>query len=152
DLDNGCIQAIKEMDMGRDRREFLTRAAGAVLAAGILSLPAEADEGHDTEGTLYGHGMVWNRNLPGALGELRLSFDLRLNLSAGSGLGTAADPLSPDWGLHFSVESVTHEKRPKGEDRFTLRGAVTEANDPAKVGLPVAIIAETVGDTTAIAI
>ena len=62
--------------MDISRRSALA-AGGSLLA---LSLGANADEGNKDGDTLYGHGMVWNRDLPGVLGELRLSFDMRINL------------------------------------------------------------------------
>lgn len=101
---------------------------------------------------LYGHGMVWNRDLPGVAGELRLSFDLRVNLETGTGFGTADDPIHPDWNLHFAINSIEQEKLRKGETRYTMTGVVTHANNAANVGLPIRILAETRGDTTAIAI
>jgi len=137
------------------RRSALTAAGGALLAASALALPAAADDGkrdRDEGDTLYGHGMVWNRALPGVLGDLKLSFDLRVNLETGLGFGTAEDPIHPDWNTHFAITSVTQEKRPHGESRFTMAGEVTRANNPNNVGQQVRIIAETVGDTTAIAI
>jgi hypothetical protein len=139
--------------MDLTRRNYLAAAGGSLLAASALALPAEADEGNhgDADG-LYGHGMVWNRDLPGVLGEIRLSFDLNLDLKASTGLGTANDPAFPDWGIHYAIDSVVQDKRPKGEVRFTMKGVVTAANNPANIGIPVAIIAETVGETTAIAI
>lgn len=133
------------------RRNVVT-AGGSLLAASVMPVAAIADESKSEGDTLYGHGMVWNRALPGVAAELRLSFDLRLNLSEGNGQGTAEDPVYPDWNLHFSVDSLRQEKRPKGEVRYIMAGVVTRANNPANVGLPVRIIAETVGDTTAIAI
>ena len=101
---------------------------------------------------LYGHGMVWNRDLPGEAGRLRLGFDLRADLGSGSGLGTAADPTRPHWNLHFAIGSIARERRPRGEVRYTMAGSVTAARDPDLVGAPVRIVAETKGDTTAIAI
>lgn len=133
------------------RRNYLTAAGGALLAASALSSPAEADERKDGD-TLYGHGMVWNRDLPGVAGDLKLSFDLRVNLETGRGFGTADDPIHPDWNIHFSIDSMVAESRPKGETRYDLAGVVTRATNPANVGLPVRILAETVGDTTAVAI
>ena len=123
-----------------------------MLAASALLGPAQADEGQKEGDTLYAHGQVWNRELQGLLAELRLSFDFRVNLETGKGFGSAGDPVYPDWNIHFSIDTLQWEKRPKGEDRFTMTGAVTRANNPANVGLPVKIIAETVGDTTAVAI
>jgi hypothetical protein len=89
---------------------------------------------------------------PGVAGDLKLSFDLRVNLETGIGFGTAEDPVHQDWNIHFSIDSVTQEKRPKGEVRYAMTGVVTRANNPANVGLPVRILAETSGDTTAVAI
>jgi hypothetical protein len=132
----------------------MAATGGALLAAGAL--PARADQnrarGDEDADVLYGHGMVWNRDLPGFAGELNLSFDLRVNLGTGTGAGTANDPVHPDWNLHFAIESVEREKLRKGDERFTMRGIVVSANDPAKVGLPVRILAETRGSTTAVAI
>lgn len=142
----------KEVGMEVSRKNYLTAAGAALLAASTLSLPAEADEGNKEGDTLYGHGMVWNRALPGVAGELRLSFDLRVDLKTGIGFGTASDSIHPLANTHFSISSIVAEKRPKGETRYTMKGIVTEANDPANVGLPVRILAETSGDTTAIAI
>jgi hypothetical protein len=137
--------------MNVTRRDCLAATGSALLAATALSSPAEADNSKGGD-TLYGHGMVWNRALPGVAGDLKLSFDLRVNLETGQGFGTANDPLHTDWGIHFDIHSVAQEKRPKGETRYTMIGAVSEANDPVHVGLPVKILAETSGDTTAIAI
>jgi hypothetical protein len=135
-----------------NRRNYLAATGGALLAASALAAPAGADEGQKEGDTLYGHGLVWNRDLPGVAGDLKLAFDLRVNLEKGTGFGTAEDPVHPDWDIHFSIDSVTTEKRPKGEKRFTMTGVVTRANNPNNIGLPVKIIAETVGDTTAVAI
>jgi hypothetical protein len=148
------------------RRNCLAAAAtgAAMLAAGALAGPAVADDrrkerdcrDRDRDKTdpdvLYGHGTVWNRELPGVLGQLQLSFDLRVNLETGTGAGSAQDPVHPDWNNHFTIESVVSERRPGNETRYTMTGHVVRANNPANVGLDVKIIAETVGDTTAIAI
>jgi len=136
------------------RRTCLT-AGGALLAA--TALPALADNEHDRGNqkdadVLYGHGTVWNRDLPGVPGELNLSFDLRVNLETGTGSGSAHDPVHPDWNLHFAINSTQRQRLRHGESRYTLTGVVTRAINPANVGLPVKILAETRGDTTAIAI
>ena len=138
--------------MDINRRNVLAAAGGTLLTASALALPAEADEDKSGGDTFYGHGMVWNRALPGVAGELRLMFDLRLNLEQGAGFGTAEDPVYSDWNIHFAIGSVQKEKRPKGEARFTMTGNVIQANILDRVGLPVRIIAETSGDATAIAI
>jgi hypothetical protein len=135
------------------RRECLTAAGGALLAASVLPTLADNDHGNENDAdVLYGHGMVWNRDLPGVAGDLKLSFDLRVNLETGAGFGTADDPIHPDWNIHFAINSTQREKIRGGETRYTMTGVVTRANNPANVGLPVKILAETRGDTTAIAI
>jgi len=136
--------------MNLTRRKILTSAAPALLAAGALPALANNDDSHAD--VLYGHGMVWNRDLAGVAGEVKLSFDLRTNLQTGAGFGTAEDPVHPDWNLHFAINSTRREKVRGGETRYTMIGVVTEANNQANVGLPVRILAETRGDTTAIAI
>ena len=133
------------------RRNFVAATGGALLAASALSAAAEAREGADGQ-VLYGHGLVWNRDLPGVAGDVKLSFALRVNLDTGAGFGTADDPVHPDWNIHFAINSTEQEKRRGGETRYTMRGVVTRANNPADVGLPVRILAETSGDTTAVAI
>lgn len=135
------------------RRNYLAAAGGALAAATCLPAQAAdaARDGNDAD-TLFGHGMVWNRDLPGVAGDVKLSFDLRVNLKAGTGFGTAEDPVHPDWSLHYSIDSAVQEKVRGGENRYTMTGVVTRATDPLKVGLPVRILAETRGDTTAIAI
>src|SRR2546421_8457082 len=110
--------------MDTTRRNYLAAAGGSLLAASALALPAEADEGKSDGDTMYGHGMVWNRELPGILGDLRLSFDLRANLQTGLGFGTAEDPVHPDWNSHFAITAIHQEKRPKGEMRYTMVGEI----------------------------
>jgi hypothetical protein len=140
--------------MNITRRKYLTTTGGALLAAAGLPALADADHRHDADDAevLYGHGMVWNRDLPGVAGDLKLSFDLRVNMETGAGFGAASDPIHPDWNLHFSINSVEQEKLPGGDSRFRLTGEVTRANNLDNVGLPIRILAETRGDTTAIAI
>ena len=58
------------------RRNYLAATGGALLAASALASPAEAIDDKNAD-VLYGHGMVWNRALPGVAGDLKLSFDLR---------------------------------------------------------------------------
>jgi hypothetical protein len=138
--------------MSVNRRDCLAATGGALLAASALAAPAEADRADRNADVLYGHGMVWNRNLPGVAGDVNLSFDLRVNLETGAGFGSAHDPIHPDWNLHFAIESVQQQKVPRGETRYSMTGVVIRANNPSNVGLPVRILAETRGDTTAIAI
>ena len=112
----------KNSEMNISRRKALATTGGALLAA--TGLPALANEGRDKRDAdvLYGHGMVWNRDLPGVPGELRLSFDLRVNLETGTGFGSANDPVLPDWNTHFVINSTQREGLPRGESRYTMIG------------------------------
>jgi hypothetical protein len=136
------------------RRNHLAAMGSALLAASPLSAAAKAQDGRDDgdSDVLYGHGLVWNRALAGVAGELKLAFDLRVNLETGAGFGTAHDPLYPDWNVHFAIDSAERTRLRRGETQYMMKGVVTQANNPASVGLPVRILAETRGDTTAIAI
>ena len=136
------------------RRDHLAVMGSALLAASPLTADTNAQDRRDDGDAevLYGHGQVWNRELPGEAGELKLSFDLRVNLATGLGFGTAHDPMFPDWNVHFAIDSADRTKLHSGETQFMMRGVVTQANNPASVGLPVRILAQTRGDTTAIAI
>jgi hypothetical protein len=135
------------------RRNHLAAMGSALLAASPLSAgkTEESREDGDSE-VLYGHGLVWNRALPGVTGELKLAFDLRVNLETGTGFGTAHDPLYPDWTVHFAIDSAERTRLRGGETQFMLKGVVTQASNVASMGLPVRILAQTRGDTTAIAI
>ena len=112
---------------------------------------ADNDHGNDDADVLYGHGMVWNRDLPGPAGDLKLAFDLRVNLETGIGFGTASDAVHPEANIHFSITSAD-VVRVRQEHLYTLKGEVTRANNPENVGLPIRILAQTRGDTTAVAI
>jgi hypothetical protein len=119
------------------------------LAASGLPALAHNAHGHENADVLFGHGLVWNRDLPG-VAELKLSFDLRVNLETGAGFGTAHDPVHCDWNIHLPSTPPSGKATPKRG--YTMTGVVTQANNPAHVGLPVRILAETRGDTTAVAI
>ena len=136
------------------RRDHLAVMGSALLAAGPLAADTNAQDRRDDGDAevLYGHGMVWNRALAGAARELKLAFDLRVNLETGTGLGTAQDPVFPDWNVHFSIDSAERTRIHGGESHYMLKGVVTQANGGFNVGQPVRILAQTRGDTTAIAI
>jgi hypothetical protein len=136
------------------RRDHLAALGSALLAASSLPAAAEAQDERDADDAevLYGHGLVWNRALPGLAGEVKLSFDLRVNLETGAGFGTAHDPVHPDWNVHFRIDSAERTRLRRGEEQYAMKGIVTDANGAFSVGLPVRILAETRGDTTAIAI
>ncbi len=136
-----------------NRRNALKVTGAALVAA--AGLPAcsggDDDRAVDDAEVLYGHGLVWNRDLPGPAGDLKLAFDLRVNLETGIGFGTANDSVHPEANIHFSIAEVTTERISK-ERRYTMTGAVTRANDPKNLNLPIRILAETRGDTTSVAI
>ncbi len=134
------------------RRNHLAALGSAFVAASGLTANAQEGRADGDGDVLYGHGLVWNRDLPGVAGELQLAFDLRVNLETGAGSGTAQDPVHPDWNVHFAIDSAERTRLPRGEFQFMLKGVVTKANNPASVNLPVRMIAQTQGDTTAIAI
>lgn len=137
------------------RRDHLAVMGSALLAAGPQAAGANAQGRHrrdDDAEVLYGHGQVWNRALLGVAGEVKLAFDLRVNLETGIGFGTAHDPVNPDWNIHFSIDSADRARLRGGESRYALKGVVTHANGGFAVGQPVRILAQTQGGTTAIAI
>src|SRR5262245_62990792 len=135
------------------RRDHLAAMGGALLGASPLATGAKSQDHRDNDSeVLYGHGQVWNRDLPGAAGALRLSFDLRVNLTTGVGFGTAHDPVFPDWNIHFSIDSAERTRVRSGESQYVMKGVVTHANGGFAVGQPVKILAQTRDDTTAIAI
>jgi hypothetical protein len=127
---------------------------GALLAANPLAASAKENDRHDDDDAevLYAHGQVWNRALPGVAGELRLAFDFRVNLETGTGFGAAGDPVFSDWNVHFSIDSTERKRLRSGEARFTMQGVVTQALNPALVGQPVKVLAQTRGDATVVAI
>lgn len=140
------------------RRSCLAATGAAMLAAGALPSiatamgPSAGSADADDAEIFYGHGMVWNRDLPGVLGNLNLSIDLRANLKTGLGSGSLHDPLHPDWNLHFSITSAEEKRVRGGNSRFVLKGVVTDANNPELIGQQMRMLAETRGDTTALAI
>lgn len=140
------------------RREHLATMGTALLAAGPLSTTVDAQDAlrgrendNDAE-ILYGHGLVWNRALAGIAGELKLAFDLRVNLDTGVGFGTAHDAANPGYNVHFSIDSAEQTRLRRGDLQVMLKGTVTAGNGGFPVGQPVRILAQTRGETTAIAI
>jgi hypothetical protein len=136
------------------RRRCLAAASAALLTTtAVATSTAEAHPGDsDDAEVLYGHGTVWNRDLPGIAAALNLSFDLRVNLATGVGSGSAQDPVYPDWNMHFAITSSETKRTKGGERRMVLRGVVTDAVTPSMIGTPVRILAETRNDATAVAI
>jgi hypothetical protein len=139
--------------MNITRRKQLAAMGGALLAANPLAA-VKANDRHDDDDfeVLYAHGQVWNRDLPGVAGQLRLAFDFRVNLETGAGFGAAGDPVFSDWNVHFSIDSTERKKLRSNESRYTMTGVVTQAQNPALVGQPVKVIAQTRGDATVVAI
>ena len=136
------------------RRTHLAAMSSVLLAGGALPAAAQPQARRDDDDAevLYGHGQVWNRDLPGIASELKLSFDLRVNLAIGTGQGTAHDPVHPEWNVHFSIDSAERTRLRSGESQFAMKGVVTHANGGFAVGQEVRILAQTSRDTTAIAI
>jgi hypothetical protein len=131
-------------------RRRLLASAGAIAAAASTSNAAARSAPKDAD-TLYGHGMVWNRDLPGLAGRLNLAFDLRVNLATGAGAGSASDAVFPSENFHFAITHAVRE-RVQDEDRFVLAGVFTDAANSAYLHQPVRIAAQTQGDTTAVVI
>jgi hypothetical protein len=50
------------------------------------------------------------------------------------------------WNVRFSIDSAARTKLRSGETQFMLKGVVTQANNPASVGLPVRILTRTNSD------
>ncbi len=126
----------------RERRNFL-KAGGAALVAASASASSIAQAvPDDAQKAIYLHGMAWNRDLPGLLGELLLTFDIKVQLGK-TGFGTFADDVHPEFNSHFSIDSVKRHG-----DVYTMNGAIIASRDPASVGTPIAIIAEADGDKT----
>lgn len=139
--------------MKTTRRDHLAAMGGAFLAASAWPAAAESQGRRDDDAeVMYGHGQVWNRDLPGIAGQVKLAFDLRVNLETGAGFGAAHDPVHPDWNLHFGITSVERNRVQGGETQFLMRGEVTQGNGAFTTGQPVRILAQTQGDTTALAI
>ncbi len=130
---------MKEIDI-TDRRNFLKAGSAALVAASASSVALAAPD--DTQKAIYLHGMAWNRDLPGLLGELLLTFDIKVQLGK-TGFGTFADDVHPEFNSHFSIDSVKRHG-----DVYTMNGAIIASRDPASVGTPITIVAEADGDKT----
>ena len=124
----------------QDRRNFLKAGGAALVAASASTLTtAEPD---DTPKAVYLHGMAWNRDLPGLLGELLLTFDLKVQLGK-TGFGTFADDVHPEVNSHFSIDSIK-----RNGDVYTMTGAIIASRDPSSIGTPITIVAEADGEKT----
>jgi hypothetical protein len=130
---------MKERDINH-RRNFL-KAGGAALVAASASSVAMAEH-DDTPKAIYLHGMAWNRDLPGLLGELLLTFDIKVQLGK-TGFGTFADDVHPEVNSHFSIDSIRRHG-----DVYTMTGAIIASRDPASIGTPLTIVAEADGEKT----
>jgi len=125
------------------RRNFLKAGGAALVAASassvVTAVPAEPD---GAEKEIYLHGMAWNRDLPGLFGELLLTFDIKVQLGK-TGFGTLSDAVHPEVNSSFSIDSI----RKHGEV-YTMMGQIIASRDPASVGMPVTIVAQTEGEKT----
>jgi hypothetical protein len=126
------------------RRNFLKTSSAAFLAASLPSMPTGTSG--ESQQVFYAHGMVWNTDLPGAFGDLRLTFDFAVRLG-GIGLGTFADAVHPELNSHFRISSTA-----RNGNLYRLEGEVTSAVDPSLVGAPITITAEVEGSTTGVTI
>ena len=124
----------------RDRRNFLKAGGAALVAVSASSMAQAAPD--DAQKAIYLHGMAWNRDLPGLLGQLLLTFDIKVQLGK-TGFGTFADDVHPEFNSHFSIDSVKRHG-----DVYTMNGAIIASRDPASVGTPITIVAEADGDKT----
>jgi len=132
-----------------ERRSFL-KLSGAALAAasiptvatGALTGAQKGDDGpsHERSRPIYLHGCGWNRALPGVFGEVCLAFDIRAELG-GTGVGTLRDDVHPEVNSQVQINSAT-----KHGDEYTLEGEIIAARDPANVGRPVTIVAQSLGE------
>jgi len=123
-----------------DRRTFLKAGSAALVAASTSSVTMADHD--DTPKAIYLHGMAWNRDLPGLFGELLLTFDLKVQLGK-TGLGSFSDAVHPEVNSHFSINSIT-----KHGDVYKLGGEIIASRDPASVGVPLTIVAQTDGEKT----
>jgi hypothetical protein len=134
---------MKEMNMS-DRRNFLKVTGAALAAASVPSVAAAPPD--DSQKVFYAHGIVWNPELPGVLGELRLTFDIAVRLG-GTGLGTFGDDVHPEFNSHFRINSTA-----KHGNVYTLEGEIVAARDSSMVGMPLTILAEVEGSATGVTI
>lgn len=141
------IMKTRKTDVN-DRRSFL-RVAGAGLVAASLpntagamtdTQKADDEPSHDKSRPIYLHGCGWNRALPGVFGEVCLAFDIRAELG-GTGVGTLRDDVHPEVNSQVQINSVTRHR-----DEYTLEGEIIAARDPANVGRPINIVAQSLGD------
>jgi hypothetical protein len=136
-------KSMKEADMD-NRRNFLKATGAALAAASVPSIAAATPD--ESQKVFYAHGMAWNTELPGVLGELRLTFDIAVRLG-GTGLGTFCDDVHPEFNSHFKINSTA-----KNGNVYTLEGEVVAARDPSMVGMPITILAEVEGSATGVTI
>lgn len=132
-----------------DRRSFLKLSGAALAAASIPTVatgaPTGAQKGDDGQSPdrsspIYLHGCGWNRALPGVFGQVCLAFDIRAELG-GTGVGTLRDDVYPEVNSQIQINSAT-----KHGDEYTLDGEIITSRDPANIGRPVTIVAQSIGD------
>jgi hypothetical protein len=131
-----------------DRRSFL-KLSGAALATASIPTAAGArtgaqkgDDGpfRERSSPIYLHGCGWNHALPGVLGQVCLAFDIRAELG-GTGVGTLRDDVYPEVNSQIQINSAT-----KHGDEYTLEGEIIASRDPANVGKPITIVAQSLGN------
>ena len=138
-----CMESPNANKALSGRRNFLKIGGAALAAASVSSIAAAPDDGQKV---FYAHGMVWNRELSGAFADLRLTFDFAVRLG-GTGLGSFADDVQPDFNSHFKINSTA-----KHGNVYRLEGEITASRDPTMVGMPITIEAEVEGSATGVTI
>lgn len=129
------------------RRSVLKAAGAGLVAAAVPSVAAGTLRGAEGEEDpnngpkpVYLHGCGWNHDLPGVFGEICLTFEMRAELG-GTGVGTFRDDVHPEVNSQFQVTRATHHGKV-----YTFEGEVVASRDPALVGLPVTIVAESLAN------
>jgi hypothetical protein len=127
-----------------ERRNFLKIGTAALAAASVPAIAAGAPD--ESQKVFYAHGMAWNPDLPGALAGLRLTFDFAARVG-GTGVGTFADAVQPDFNARFKIDSVE-----RNGNLYRMSGEITAARDQSMVGMPLTIDAEVEGSATSVLI
>ncbi len=81
---------------------------------------------------MYGHGLVWNRDLPGVAGDLKLAFDLGGSLVASQVIMTPSAQFALVSLAASEIHRVTFQTSPDGGlfDNFTF-GSISAVPGPA---------------------
>lgn len=133
--------------MKKDRREFLTAGAAALVAASVpLAAAAQDEKEFDAEGRsrplpIYLNGCGWNRNLPGVFGQACFAFEARAELG-GTGVGTIRDDVHPEVNSQFQITEAISLR----QNEYRFRGPIIASRSPEMVGMIVTIDADSLGN------